>query len=161
MSPLFTVSIFIFTLYCGLPGVVGLEMSVPFVWRHFTCESIDCSKHTLPYDMHFHTVAGFDHPSAFPLFVFRLCEALQKCIKPANMRLVLHATLFEDESLNEAKTLLDQEHVPYTVWSNETFTSNAKMKQSFESLKDVTSPDAFIYQTGQFICNLCSANRFI
>lgn len=56
----------------------------------YRCPSIPCET-TILQDAYFHVIIGTNHPSAFPLMVFKICEVVQKCMQVDKMVIVLHS----------------------------------------------------------------------
>lgn len=85
---------------------------------------------------------GIDHVSSFPLLVHRVCEGFQHCIRPANIKLVMHSNSSCEHSqrnMNVAREFLNAVGVDVTV-DQGLFTSNNKMMVSLLHLSDLPIP---------------------
>jgi len=96
-----------------------------------------------------HAVVGTDHPSAFALLVYRVCDLFQLCIEATNIRIVVHSRSNEQTegavSVDEFFRFLSLVNVTHRAWSGE-FSADAKMKQSFLTLEGLHSHSQVVLQ---------------
>lgn len=98
----------------------------------------------------FHFVLGLEHASTYPIFVNRVCEALQHCMSPRNFLITMHSknkNVLEIPKYNETSNLLNILGIKFDVDHRE-FTSNNKMMISLDQLYGIYRKNVYIYHTG-------------
>ena len=123
--------------------------STAFTYGSFCCPSSPCPAGiTMLHSAYAHMVVGNDHESILPLLMHRICDFFKQCIDKRRIRIVLHNN---DQPAAPSKTaatpgaFLDKVGVKYMAW-NGTFTADAKMAKSFESLRGIHAHDTVILQ---------------
>jgi hypothetical protein len=110
----------------------------------YTCPSVPCittMNDLVLQSAYVHMVIGTDHPTSYALLIYRVCEALQKCIHPQNLHIILQHRQVEDVSISFRNCSNFLRHVvgaSYLDWWG-TFTADNKMKQTYRALAGLPS----------------------
>ena len=117
----------------------------------YECPSVKCVDSNLQ-SSYFHTIIGTNMNSTVNLLIFRICEALQYCIKKENMRIIIHTKATDNGKNNDnfisIKGFLDQLNIKYNIWEG-VFSADGKMIESYNMFNKSIKSDSnlLIYHT--------------
>lgn len=96
--------------------------------------------------VYFHAIFDFVRYSSLPLMVKQVCAVLNKCVRPANFRVILHSVDAIKKDIKSAANFLTKNKISFLLWRSRFDTVSAQIAR-LRVLNDVNREDQLILQS--------------